>query len=314
MPTLLVCSATDNLRVLADRMAEEARQRMPDLKVVLWPEPFDPANVLAVAAWHPPAGVLGRLPNLRLVSSIGAGVEHILRCPDLPARVPVTRIVDAEQASGMAQYMLWAALDYHRGFDQMAAQQRQGLWRMPPQTPASDFTVGVMGLGCMGLQVASCLQSAGFAVSGWSRRVHAVEGIITYAGDAALGDFLSSLDLVICLLPLTAQTRGLCNADFFARMKPGAAFVNAGRGEHVVMADLLAALDSGHLRGALLDVFDTEPLSATDPLWVHPGLIITPHMASSASDQTIARQVVCNTWKVCLDQVPEHMMDRDAGY
>ena len=314
MPTLLVCSATDNLQVLADGMADEARQCMPDLKVILWPEPFDPVDVLAVAAWHPPVGLLGGLPNLRLVASIGAGVEHILRCPDLPAEVPVTRIVDDEQASGMAQYMLWAALHYHRGFDQMAAHQRQGLWRMPPQAPACEFTVGIMGLGRMGLQVATCLHEAGFSVSGWSRRTHTVAGITTYSGDAALPDFLGQLDLVICLLPLTPQTRGLCNADFFVRMKPGAAFVNAGRGEHVVMADLLAALDSGQLRGALLDVFDTEPLSATDPLWTHPGLIITPHMASSASDRTIIRQVVGNTRKVCLNHMPEHVMDRDAGY
>lgn len=314
MPTLLVCSATDNLRVLADKMADEARQHMPDLKVILWPEPFDPTDVLAVAAWHPPEGLFGHLPNLRLVASIGAGVEHILRCPDLPASVPITRIVDEEQASGMAQYMLWAALHFHRGFDQMAAQQHQSLWRMPPQTPACDFTVGIMGLGRMGLQVATCLHGAGFAVSAWSRRTHTVPGISTCAGDAALAGFLSRLDLVICLLPLTAQTRGLCSADFFARMKPGAAFVNAGRGEHVVMADLLAALDSGQLRGALLDVFDTEPLSATDPLWAHPGLIITPHMASSASDRTIVRQVLDNTCKVGLGHVPEHVMDRDAGY
>ncbi len=229
MPTLLVCSATDNLRVLADKMAEEARLCMPDLKVIVWPEPFDPADVLAVAAWHPPAGLLGHLPNLRLVASIGAGVEHILRCPDLPARVPITRIVDEEQASGMAQYMLWAALHFHRGVDQMAAQQHRGQWRMPPQTPACDFTVGIMGLGRMGLQVATCLHDAGFSVSGWSRRTHTVAGITTCAGEAALAGFLSRLDLVICLLPLTAQTRGLCSSDFFARMKPGSkAALNSG--------------------------------------------------------------------------------------
>ena len=314
MPTLLVCSATDNLRLLADKMTAEARQCMPDLKVTLWPEPFDAADVVAVAAWHPPAGLLGSLPNLRLMASIGAGTEHILRCPGLPASVPITRIVDPEQARGMAHYMLWAALHYHRGFDQMAAQQRQGLWRMPAQTPAAEFAVGVMGLGGMGLQTATCLRDAGFAVSGWSRSARSVAGIATCAGDAALAGFLAPLDLVICLLPLTPQTRGLCNTNFFAAMKPGAAFVNAGRGEQVVLPDLLAALDCGHVRGAVLDVFDTEPIASTDPLWTHPGLVITPHMASSASDHTIARQIVSNTWRVSLGQLPAHVMDREAGY
>lgn len=314
MPTLLVCSATDNLRVLADGMADEARQHMPDLKVILWPEPFDAADVIAVAAWHPPAGLLGSLLKLQLIASIGAGIEHILRCPDLPVNVPITRIVDAEQALGMAQYILWAALHYHRGFDQIANQQSQCLWQMPRQTPTGEFSVGVMGLGGMGLQTATCLRDAGFAVSSWSRSAHTVAGIATYAGDAALAGFLAPLDLVICLLPLTPQTWGLCNANFFASMKSGAAFVNAGRGEHVLIADLLAAIDSGHLRGAMLDVFETEPVSATDPLWAHPGLLITPHMASSASDNTIARQIVSNTWQVSLGQVPAHLINRDAGY
>ena len=314
MPTLLVCSASDPVQSLADQFATAAATQLPGLRVVLWPQRCDASDVVAVAAWHPPSGLLGSLPNLRLVASIGAGTEHILRCPDLPAGVDVSRIVDAEQARGMAEYLLWAALRYHRGFDRMQAQQLQGVWRMPPQGPARGFKVGIMGLGGMGLQTAQCLRDFGFDVRGWARSAHTVPGVQTFAGDAQLPEFLAPLDMVVCLLPLTAATRGLCNTRFFGQMKAGAVFVNTGRGEHVVMPDLLAALDSGHLRGAVLDVFEKEPLAPDDPLWRHPALCITPHMASSASDSSIVQQILANVQRVLQGQAPLHALDRQRGY
>jgi glyoxylate/hydroxypyruvate reductase A len=310
----LVCSACDDLRSLADQFAVAATALRPDLKVTLWPEPFDANEVIAVAAWHPPAGLLSGLPNLQMVASIGAGTEHILRCPDLPEGVAITRIQDPAQARGMAEYVLWAALHYHRGFDRMAAQQQQGLWRMPAQVPARSFKVGVMGLGGMGMQTALCLRDFGFDVRGWSRSAHVVAGIATFAGDGQRAAFLAPLDLLVCLLPLTAATHSLCNADFFQQMKAGAALVNVGRGEQVVTQDLLCALDSGHLRGAVLDVFAAEPLAAEDALWRHPRLCITPHMASSASDATIVRQILDNVQRLEQGQALLHSMDRQRGY
>jgi glyoxylate/hydroxypyruvate reductase A len=249
-----------------------------------------------------------------MVASIGAGSEHILRCPDLPAGVAITRIVDPEQARGMAEYVLWAALHFHRGFDQMARQQTQGQWRMPPQRPASAFQVGIMGLGGMGEPVALALRDNGFTVRGWSRSARAVPGIASFAGDGQLGAFLAPLDMVVCLLPLTANTHGLCNAAFFAQMQPGAAFVNVGRGEQVVVPDLLAALDSGHVAGAVLDVFAHEPLALDDPLWQHPRIVITPHMASSASDPTIKQQILGNVQRLMEGLTPLHTVDRLRGY
>ena len=314
MATLLVCSACDPLDALAAQLAARAAVEVPGLKVVLWPQAFDPLDVIAVAAWHPPAGLLGSLPNLQMVASIGAGTEHILRCPDLPPHPAVTRIVDPEQARGMAEYVLWAALHYHRGFDRMAAQQRDAVWRMPPQQPAGTFRIGILGLGGMGTQVALTLRDNGFAVSGWSRSGRVPAGVSGYAGDAALAAFLAPQDLVVCLLPLTDATRGLCNAAFFARMKAGAAFVNAGRGEQVQLSDLLAALDSGHLRGAVLDVFAPEPLQADSALWQHRRLVITPHMASSASDACITQQIMANVRRLTQGQAPLHQLDRQRGY
>lgn len=314
MPTLLICSACDPLDALADQFAALARTLLPELKVVLWPAAFDAGDVIAVAAWHPPVGLLATLPNLQMVASIGAGTEHILRCPDLPAGVAVTRIVDPEQARGMAEYVLWAALYFHRGFDQLAQQQARGLWRMPAQRPAGDFHIGIMGLGGMGRQVAVALRDNGFAVSGWSRSGHDLQGVTGYAGDEQLGAFLASPDLVVCLLPLTSATRGLCNTAFFAQMKTGAAFVNCGRGEQVLLPDLIAELDSGHLRGAVLDVFESEPLSGDDSLWRDPRIVITPHMASSASDASITQHILANVLRLQQGQAPLHALDRQRGY
>jgi glyoxylate/hydroxypyruvate reductase A len=314
MSTLLICSACDPLNALATQFADAAATLLPELNVVLWPEDFDPDDVIAVAAWHPPTDLLGSLPHLKMVASIGAGIEHILRCQDLPVSVPITRIVDPEQARGMAEYVLWAALYYHRGFDQMARQQAHGMWRMPAQRPASEFHVGVMGMGGMGKPVALTLRDRGFAVSAWSRSAQLLEGVHSYTGNDGLSAFLAPLDLVVCLLPLTPATRGLCNAAFFAQMKPGAAFVNVGRGEHLVMPDLLAALNSEHLGGAVLDVFETEPLAKNDALWRHPRIAITPHMASSASFQTITQQILQNVQRLLLGQQPMHSADRQRGY
>jgi glyoxylate/hydroxypyruvate reductase A len=196
----------------------------------------------------------------------------------------------------------------------MARQQVQGLWRMPAQAPARHFKVGIMGLGGMGRQVAVTLRDNGFAVSGWSRSAHVLDGVATYAGEDQLSAFLVPQDLVVCLLPLTASTRGLCNAAFFAQMKPGAAFVNSGRGEHVRLPDLVAALDRGHLRGAVLDVFDSEPLSAEDSLWRHPRIVLTPHMASSASDACITQQILRNVLRLQQGHAPLHSLDRQRGY
>lgn len=314
-PVLLLCSETDDLNELRPAFEQAAAEGCPGLRVALWPDVGSGAgDVVALASWFAPLGLPASLSGLRLIASIGAGVEHVLRDPDLPRGVPITRIVDEEQARGMAEYVLWAVLHYHRGLDQVQRQQAQGLWRMPPQRPASQTRVGVMGLGAMGAEVARCLAAHGFDVHGWSRQPRAIDGVRTWAGEAEQADFLRSLDIVVCLLPLTAQTRGLCDARWFNRLKPGAAFINCGRGEQVVLPDLLEALECGQLRGAVLDVFEHEPLPPEHPLWHTPRLIVTPHMASSASPQTMARQIVAGTARVLAGLAPVHAIDLGRGY
>lgn len=316
-PTLLVCSETDDLSDLVAPFEAAAAVLCPGLRVALWsPQTSEAelASVVAVAGWFVPSGLPARLPALRLLASIGAGVEHLLRDPALPPAVPVTRIVDAEQAHGMAEFVLWAALYYHRGLDRVQAQQARRQWHMPPQRPAERTHVGVMGLGAMGAEVALALAAHGFRVSGWSRRPRTLPGVCTWAGHRELPEFLRPLDVVVSLLPLTPETRGLCNARWFELLKPGAAFVNCGRGEQVVVPDLLDAVHRGHLRGAVLDVFEHEPLPPESPLWDAPGVLVTPHMASSASPEVIARQIVADTARVMAGRAPANAVDRLSGY
>ena len=314
MPTLLLCSATDDLSDLHPLFCQEAARRMPGLQVRLWPDMPDPAEVEAVAGWYPPAGLMQSLPNLRLASSIAAGVDHVLGPAQPRPEVPVCRIVDPGLAAGMAEYVLWSVLYYHRALDQAAQQQAQRLWKMPVQKAAHQTHVGLMGLGALGSHLARVLQAHGFTVSGWSRSAHAIDGVATYAGPDALGTFLQAPDVLVCLLPLTDATRGLLNRRLFANTKPGAALVHCGRGEHLVVDDLLQALDQGQLRGAVLDVFAQEPLPAASPLWAHPRVVVTPHMASGAQPAVIVGQILDNLQRVRSGQPALNTVDRSAGY
>ena len=203
---------------------------------------------------------------------------------------------------------------HHRQELYLRASQREKRWAPKFQWPAGAISVGIMGLGGMGTQVATRLRDNGFSVSAWARSAHVLPEVHTFAGCTPPAEFLALPDMVVCLLPLTAQTTGLCNAEFFAAMKPGAAFVSAGRGQQVVTGDLIAALDAGQLRGAVLDVFDAEPLSPHSPLWSHPKVIVTPHMASAATDTSIARQIVANVQRVRGGHAIENTVTRKHGY
>lgn len=314
MPTLLLCSATDDLSDLHAVFREQAARRMPELQVRLWPDLPDPAAVDAVAAWYPPDAVIESLPNLRLISSIAAGVDHVLGPAQAHPAVPVCRIVDPALAAGMAEYVLWSVLYYHRALDQALQQQVQRVWKIPVQKPAHQTHVGLMGLGALGSHLARVLCDQGFTVSGWSRSARHINGVSTYAGGDSLDTFLQAPDIVVCLLPLTDATRKLLGRKVFAAMKPGAALVHCGRGEHLVEEDLLEALQRQHLRGAVLDVFAQEPLPASNALWAHPRVVVTPHMASSAQPEVIVGQILDNLQRVRSGEAVLHGVDRGLGY
>lgn len=298
---------------LEDWLAGVFACHAPELKVL---RPHDPGAERAEVAvcWYPAEGSLGRLPGLRLIHSIGSGVDHLEHDRSRPAGLPVCRVVDPDHSLGMAEYVHWGVLHFHRGFDQVLDGRASQQWQRPVQRAARDYRVGVMGLGAIGTPVAARLAQAGYGVRGWARTARGLDGIATFAGDGALPGFLDGLDLLVNLLPLTATTRGLLNRELFGHMAQGAALINCGRGEHLVEADLLDALASGQLRGALLDVFASEPLHRDSPLWQAPGVWITPHMASAASDACIARQIADNLQRLRAGLPLNHQVDPELGY
>jgi glyoxylate/hydroxypyruvate reductase A len=276
----------------------------------------DTVQVAVVA--NPPPGSLRGLPQLRLIQSLWAGVDRLLLDPTLPPGVPIARMVDPAMNASMAETALWATLALHRGYFAYAQSQRQGLWQPRPQRRADSVRVLVLGLGQMGLSSARRIAQQGYRVSGWSLRPRAnsagLEGIEVHAGDAALPALLAASDVVINLLPLTPATRGLLDARFFAALPAGAAIANLARGAHVIDADLLAALDRGHLAHAVLDVFHSEPLPAGHAYWSHPQVTVLPHVAAQ-TDPDSASQVVAANVKALWAGLPlNHLVDGRRGY
>uniref|UniRef100_UPI000D34B334 2-hydroxyacid dehydrogenase n=1 Tax=unclassified Variovorax TaxID=663243 RepID=UPI000D34B334 len=284
----------------------------PTLDVVTWPDPRC-LDAEVAACWQSPPGVYARMPNLKLVHSIAAGVDNVVADQDLRG-LPVCRVVDPLLADGMLQFVLWGVLHFHRRIDQAMASQRQREWKRPLQTPASSCRVGLMGLGELGSHIASFLPSLGYTVSGWARTPREMAGVAVFSGDAGFEPFLAQADVLVCLLPLTPSTRGILNARTFAAMPEGSALIHCGRGEHLVEADLRAALDSGRLRGAVIDVFEHEPLPPDNPLWQAPGVVVTPHMATMAAFDVVAAQIARNVAQLRAGAPLFNQVDMARGY
>lgn len=288
------------------------QERVPDLDIVVWPdEGFRDADI--AVCWNAPAGVYAEMPRLKMIHSIAAGVDNVVAGQDTRG-VPVCRVVDPGLVKGMIEYVLWSVLYFHRRLDFAFANQREGKWDRPPQAAAEQCRVGIMGAGNLGSAIARKLCEMGYQVSVWSRSRREIAGAQTFAGKAEMKAFLASSDVLICLLPLTSETRGILSKDTFDALPRGAAIVNCGRGEHLVVPDLLAALASGQLRGAVLDVFPSEPLAVDDPLWRTPGIVVTPHMASMASQSVVATQVADNITRLVAGHALHNEVDMQRGY
>jgi len=264
---------------------------MPGREFRFWPDLGDPAEIEYALAWQPEPGLLARLPNLRLIVCLGAGVDALLADPTLPRHVPIVRLVDPYMTDAMSEYVVWQVLRLHRQDLDYLAQQRAAEWHERAQKNARERPVGVLGFGTMGQDAGRKLQVLGFPVAGWSRSEKTVPGFRTFAGADGFAAILAESEILVCLLPLTAETAGILNASAFARLPRGAMLVNAGRGRHVVEADLLAALDSGQISAAALDVFHDEPLPPGHPLWRHPRIIVTPHVAAETHPATAVAMV-----------------------
>jgi glyoxylate/hydroxypyruvate reductase A len=289
---------------------------MPDLDVRWWDDPtVDADAVTHVLVWEPQPGRLARYPNLRVIFSSAAGVDHITCDPDLPRGVPIVRMATGETAQTMGEYVCLAALSILRDGNRLAAAQAARRWDTfeQPHT-AFDKRVGIMGLGNIGQVVARMLRGLGFSVSGWARGPRELEGVKIHSGESGLDDMLSESDILVGLLPETPLTRGLIDRERMRRLPRGAAIVNAGRGSLIVMPDLIAALDEGHLGAAWLDVFDAEPLPADHPAWRHPRITVTSHVAGFASRRTRAHAVAAALEAQARGEPLPNLYCPDRGY
>lgn len=287
---------------------------LPEHEIRYWPEIGDRAAIEYALVWNAEPGLLASLPNLKLIVGLGAGVDHLLRDPSLPKAVPIVRLVDSYMTDAMSEYVALSVLRLHRRDLDYLAQQRAGIWEEREQKNAAERPVGILGFGTLGQEAGRKLKSLGFDVAGWSRAKKEIAGFATYAGAAGLDALLARSEILVCLLPLTAETAGILNAAAFSRLPRGAGLVNAGRGGHLVEADLIAALDSGQLSGAVLDVAGEEPLPQGHPFWRHPRIILTPHVAAETNPPT-ATPIIAEAIRRCAAGLPvANTVDPARGY
>ena len=284
----------------------------PEATIALWPEsPPDPDYALV---WKPPHELFVHVRPRKAIFNLGAGVNALLEVPALPADIPVIRLEDAGMAVQMAEYVTLAVLRAYREADAYAAQQRAGRWQPRPRIAKAAFGVGVLGFGVLGQAIAAALAPFDFPLAGWSRERKAVPGVTSFSGRAELSAFLARSRALICLLPVTPETRGLLDRTNLATLPPGAYLVNIARGEIVVDEDLVALLDAGHLAGATLDVFHEEPLPAAHPFWHHPLITLTPHnSAVTLVDESIA-QIAAKIRQLERGENVTGIVDRARGY
>ena len=297
-----------------DAWVREFRRHAPDLDLRVWPDTGQPSDITFVLSWKAPHGILKTFDNLKCIASLGAGVDHVLEDPDLPKTVPVTRVVEPSMAQYMREYVVMAVLNYCREWTFFQNRRAEAVWRPKLARIADMTTVGIMGWGQLGKAVGRSLDFMGFPVIGW-RQTHQVDpDARLFHGPEAMDAFLGVSQVLVCLLPLTRNTRGVLNQRTFSKLPRGAYVINVARGEHLVEPDLLAALDSGHLSGACLDVFLQEPLPAEHPFWRHPSITVTPHISSITNPKKVVPQVLDNYRRIQAGEPLLHRVDPDRGY
>ncbi len=280
-------------------------------KVHVWPTEEDLSKVEALFVWKPlDQGVIERLPNLKWISSLGAGVDHLVGDAQIPYSIPITRIVDPFLARDMSNYVAMGVLMHQRNMGANQQNQNHSSWE---RLTYSNLKVGVMGLGKLGSHCVNLLRQMGFDMSGWSRTLKHIEGVKTYA-QTELKPFLSELDVLVNLLPVTPDTESILNSNLFEQLPQGVYLINVARGNHLVEEDLIAALNNNHLSGALLDVFRQEPLPKENPLWTHPKVTITPHVASVTNPSSALELLKANIKRLIHEEELLHVIDREAGY
>lgn len=292
----------------------------PGLDVRVWPDGMGKIeDIEYCAAWLPPPGVVKSLPNLKVIMSLGAGVDAILKDPTLPGKIPIVRVNDPDLTGRMTEYIVLHVLMHHRQQRRLDENQKKRVWDSFPTHAAKDLSVGIMGLGVMGADSAVKLRDIGFRVAGWSRSRKEIPGVESFAGAAEFDAFLARTDVLVSLLPATAGTDGIINRETIRKLSRKGPFgapivINAGRGRQQVEGDILAALDAGELHAATLDVFVPEPLPESSRLWTHPRVTVTPHCAADSDPETICAYVAGNIAKHQRGEKLDNLVDRARGY
>ncbi|ODC03698.1 hypothetical protein BFW38_09235 [Terasakiispira papahanaumokuakeensis] len=293
---------------------EAFRSALPEIRIVGPGDDFEPEQIRWVAAWQPESCLFNQFPHLEAVFALGAGVDAFLNRDDLAAEVPLVRLQDAGMARQMFEYIVWAILRFQRDFDRYAQQQVLAQWMEHDAREAEQVRVGILGLGALGQSVAHRLAKMDYDVAGWKRQPVTLEGIEVFSGDQGLEQLLARSDVLVSLLPDTPSTRGVLNAQTLAQLPQGAVVINVARGAQIEDEALLALLDSGHLRGAVLDVFHEEPLPETHAFWHHPRVVVTPHIAAATLIEPAVRQVAANIQRTLQGRPMDGVVDRDRGY
>lgn len=310
MALLFICEGED-----PTEWETTLRAEIPDLDMRVWPDGVgDPDEIDIVLTWQPPRALLATLPNLKAILSLAAGIEHILRDPELPPGIPIARLIDPGLQTGMVEFVVMEVLRHHRREPEYRAQQLAGRWKLLRQTLSRDRRVGILGLGHLGAACGEMLDRFGFPVSGWSRTEKDLPGIKSYTGEDGLFTLLEHTDILVCLLPLTPDTEDILDATTLGALPRGAVLINAARGKHVVEDDLIEALDSGQLSGATLDVFREEPLPADHPFWSHPDIIVYPHAAAWTLPESAAPVIADNIRRAVAGQTLFGQIEVRRGY
>jgi glyoxylate/hydroxypyruvate reductase A len=304
-----------------EQFAAEMRALEPGLDVRVAPDIGRPEDIDTALAWQPTPGLLATLPALKLIVSVGAGVDGLMQDPTLPD-VPLVRFVDPDLTDRMTEYIVLHVVYHQRRMSELRELQTRKVWQYLPEPPARQVRVGLMGLGVLGCAALKALKPIGYQLRGWSRTPKAVPGVTCFSGAGELDAFLAETDILAVLLPLTGATRGILNRGLLRKLSlrgrssvlPGPVLINAGRGGLQVDADILAALDARELYAASLDVFETEPLAAASPMWQHPRVVVTPHNAAESAPAAIARYALQQRRTQQSGAPLENLVDRSRGY
>jgi glyoxylate/hydroxypyruvate reductase A len=290
---------------------EALKAEAPDLDLEVYPEVKDPEKVEFVLSWKHPHGIYKDFPNLKVIASMGAGIDHIIEDPDIPEHIKITRVIDEQLTKDMSVFVLSLILDHLRNLSFHYCSKE---WNPKKYLRPEDVQVGIMGMGVLGVGVAETLIKNKFNVTGWSRTKKEILGVTTFHGNEQLQEFLEDSGVLVNLLPLTSETKNILNKDLFERLPEGAYVINVARGPHLVEDDLLEMIEKGHLAGAALDVFRKEPLPKDHPFWSIDKIKITPHIASVTLPKTVVPQILDNYRRMKEGKKLENVVSREKEY